>query len=62
MRPIPDVIKIGGPNIFLYRNRQEFIGQIKFLMDNPASYTIDLRHHSWKEKSRQMEILLQRLV
>jgi len=62
MRPIPDVMKIGGPNIFLYRSRQEFIGQIKFLMDNPASYTINLRHHSWKEKSRQLETLLQRLV
>jgi glycosyltransferase involved in cell wall biosynthesis len=62
MRPIPDVMKIGGPNIFLYRSRQEFIGQIKFVMDNPVSYTINLRHHSWKEKSRQLETLLKRLL
>ena len=62
MRPIPDVMKIGGPNIFLYQSQQEFIGQIKSLMDHPVSYTINLQHYSWKEKSLQVETLLKRLV
>lgn len=61
MRPIPDVMKIGGPNIFLYQSQQEFIGQIKSLMDHPVSYTIKLQQYSWKEKSLQVETLLKRL-
>ena len=60
-RPIPDVMKIGGQNIFLYRTRPEFIGQIKSLMDHPVSYRINLQQYSWKEKSLQMETLLKRL-
>ena len=61
MRPIPDVMKIGGPNIFLYQSQREFIGQIKSLMDHPVSYTIKLQQYSWKEKSLQVETLLKRL-
>jgi glycosyltransferase involved in cell wall biosynthesis len=62
MSPIPDVMKIGGPNIFLYESQDEFIRQIKSLMDHPRSYQIDLQHYSWKEKSRQLESLLYRLL
>jgi glycosyltransferase involved in cell wall biosynthesis len=62
MRPIPDVIKIGGPNIFLYRTPWELIDRIKFLMDHPSSFRIDLKQYSWKEKSLQFETIFKRLL
>lgn len=62
MRPIPDVARIGGPNLFVYRTREEFTEQVKFRMDNPATYRINLENYSWKEKSRQFEVLFNNLV
>jgi glycosyltransferase involved in cell wall biosynthesis len=55
MRPIPDVEQIGGPNLFVYRTREEFIMQIQYLMLNRPSFSINLERYSWKEKSRQFE-------
>jgi len=55
MRPIPDVEQIGGPNLFVYRTREEFIMQIQYLMLNRPSFSINLEKYSWKEKSRQFE-------
>jgi glycosyltransferase involved in cell wall biosynthesis len=57
MRPIPDVARIGGPNLFVYRTRDEFIAQVKDLMDKPAVFRIDMKEYSWKEKARQFESL-----
>jgi phosphatidylinositol alpha-1,6-mannosyltransferase len=61
MCPIPDVMRIGGAHIFPYRTLSEFIGQMKYLMEHPVSYRIDLKQYSWKEKSLQFETLLKRL-
>jgi hypothetical protein len=58
MRPIPDVTRIGGPNLFVYRTRDEFVAQVKTLIDNPAIFHINLEKYSWKEKARQFETLL----
>lgn len=58
MRPIPDVTRIGGPNLFVYKTRDEFVTRIKEQMDNPQDYHIDLEAYSWKEKARQFEALL----
>jgi glycosyltransferase involved in cell wall biosynthesis len=55
MRPIPDVEQIGGPNLFVYRTREEFIAQIQHLMLNRPTFSINLEKYSWKEKSRQFE-------
>jgi glycosyltransferase involved in cell wall biosynthesis len=62
MRPIPDVMKIGGPNIFLYQTQSEFIEQIKFLMNKTPSFSINLGQYSWKEKAREFETIFERLV
>jgi phosphatidylinositol alpha-1,6-mannosyltransferase len=62
MRPIPDVMKIGGPNIFLYQTQSEFIEHIKFLMDKTPSFSINLGQYSWKEKAREFETIFERLV
>jgi phosphatidyl-myo-inositol dimannoside synthase len=58
MRPIPDVTRIGGPNLFVYRTREEYITQIKTLMKNPLTFDINLENYSWKEKARQFETVL----
>ncbi|MCX6692312.1 MAG: glycosyltransferase [Methanoregula sp.] len=62
MRPIPDVMKIGSPNIFLYQTQSEFIEQIKFLMEKTLSFSISLGQYSWKEKAREFETIFERLV
>jgi glycosyltransferase involved in cell wall biosynthesis len=58
MRPIPDVARIGGPNLFVYRTRDEFVTKVRAIMDNPETYHINLENYSWKEKARQFEDVL----
>ncbi|MFA5330912.1 MAG: glycosyltransferase family 4 protein [Methanoregula sp.] len=58
MRPIPDVARIGGPNLFVYKTPEEFIARVKEQMENPQNYQINLEAYSWKEKARQFETLL----
>ncbi len=62
MRPIPDVTRIGGPNLRVYRTQEEYTTEIKTIMDNPVNFSIDLKNYSWKEKARQFETLLQSIV
>ena len=62
MRPIPDVTRIGGPNLFVYRTQEEYIAQVQSLMKNPCTFNINLENYSWKEKARQFEALLNNLV
>jgi glycosyltransferase involved in cell wall biosynthesis len=61
MRPIPDVTRIGGPNLFVYRTQDDFVSQMKTLMKDPPTYRIDLENYSWKAKARQFEVLFERL-
>jgi len=61
MRPIPDVARIGGRNLLVYRTREEFVDRMKDLMDHPATFTISLENYSWKEKARQFETLFSEL-
>ena len=61
MRPIPDVTRIGGPNLFVYRTPEEFVARVKDLMDHPATFRINLENYSWKEKARQFEEILSEL-
>ena len=62
MRPIPDVAKIGGPNLFVYRTREEYISLMQSLMDDPPTYAINLEKYSWKEKAAQFEAVFRNLV
>jgi phosphatidylinositol alpha-1,6-mannosyltransferase len=62
MRPIPDIMQIGGQHIFVYRNLPEFIGQVKTIMERPVSYRMDMGQYSWKEKAIQFEKVFNRLV
>ena len=62
MKPIPDVTRIGGPNLFVYKTQEEYITQITSLMNNPRSFNLNLENYSWKEKAGQFEDLLLSLV
>jgi len=61
MRPIPDVMKIGGANLFVYSSIAEYIAHIRDLMDRRPRFDIDLNRNSWKEKARQFEAVFSRL-
>jgi hypothetical protein len=62
MRPIPDVTRIGGPHLRVYRTQKEYIDHIRMLMEDPVTYSINLENYSWKEKSRQFEAELTGLL
>jgi phosphatidyl-myo-inositol dimannoside synthase len=62
MRPMPDVERIGGPNLNVYRTRDEFVTYIKQLIDNPVTYSINLEKYSWREKAHQFEELLHKTI
>ena len=62
MRPMPDVERIGGPDLFVYRTREEYIEHVKHLMTHPATSSMDLEKYSWKKKARQFEELFQSLL
>lgn len=62
MRPIPDVMKIGGDNLFVYRTIPEFIGIIRRIMDERPCFNPDIHRFSWKESARRFEERLESLA
>lgn len=62
MRPIPDVLRIGGPHLFVYQTEAEYITHITALIENPVSYSITTDNFSWKEKARQFEAQLKSIL
>ena len=60
--PIPDVMKMGGKNLFIYRNRNEFMEKTKEIMDNPRVYDVKVEDYSWKGKAAEFDTLLRELV
>lgn len=62
MRPIPDVLKMGGANLFVYRTQEEYVSVIKSLMNGAPAFDIHLENFSWKEKAREMESVLSSLA
>ncbi len=62
MRPMPDVEKMGGPHLRVYRTQDEYIEQIKNLMQNPVIFSMNLENNSWREKSRQFETILRSII
>jgi len=62
MRPMPDVEKIGGSSLFVYRTQEVYIAHIRSLMDHPVTFSTNPKINSWKEKSWQFEEIFSRLV
>lgn len=57
--PIPDVMKIGAENLYIYRNKDEFVDKVKYIMENQREFKIDIEKYSWKRKAEELEILLE---
>jgi glycosyltransferase involved in cell wall biosynthesis len=62
MTPIPDVEKIGGPNLFVYHNNAEFLDHLDRLMNDPPSFSLDMERFSWKTKAYDFEKIFDRLT
>jgi glycosyltransferase involved in cell wall biosynthesis len=62
MRPMPDVERIGGEELYVYRTRDEYLAHIKALMDHPARISANPQNNSWREKSRQFEAVFNRVT
>jgi len=60
--PIPDVMKMEGENLFIYRDKEEFVERVEYIMDNPRKYEMDVNENSWKRKAGEFESLLQELI
>lgn len=60
--PIPDVMKVGGESLFIYRDKEEFVDKVKYIMANPRKYEMDVSEYSWKRKAKELESLLQELI
>jgi hypothetical protein len=62
MTPIPDVVNMNPPNIFLFTSREEFIQQVINLMEHSENYTLNLDSFSWKRKAHSFELLFDELM
>ncbi|MDD2638740.1 MAG: glycosyltransferase family 4 protein, partial [Methanothrix sp.] len=60
--PIPDMIKIGGENLFIYRDMKEFSDKVLEIKNSPRSFEVDMTNYSWKRKAREMETIIANLV
>ena len=60
--PIPDVIKIGGKNLFIYRDMKEFVDVVKRIMDDPRTYPVEVGGYSWKNKAEEFERVLNEVI
>ncbi|MFV9677311.1 MAG: glycosyltransferase [Methanosarcinales archaeon] len=59
---IPDVMDIGGKNLLIYRNRNEFLEKTKEIMDDPKVYDVNVEDYSWKGKAAELETVLNELI
>jgi glycosyltransferase involved in cell wall biosynthesis len=60
--PIPDMMKIGGENLLIYKDKKEFVEKVKHIMDNPRTYATDVEQYSWQGKAKEFEELLEELT
>lgn len=60
--PLPDVIKVGAENLFIYRDKEEFVERVEYIMDNPRKYEMDVNENSWKRKAGEFESLLKEVI
>jgi phosphatidyl-myo-inositol dimannoside synthase len=57
--PIPDMVAIGGPHLFIYRDYRQFVDQVVAIAANPPRFLLDFSMYSWKKKAQEFENLLQ---
>jgi len=57
-KPSPNMMKMGGENLFTYQKMDEFVEIVKKVIDNPRTYQIDMDRYSWKSKAEEFERVL----
>jgi glycosyltransferase involved in cell wall biosynthesis len=60
--PIPDMLRMGGGSIAVYREREEFIERVDELAENPGRSPAGIEEHSWKKKAEAFEKVFTRLT
>ncbi|HOO54321.1 MAG TPA: glycosyltransferase family 4 protein [Methanothrix sp.] len=60
--PIPDMMKIGGEHLFIYRDMKEFSDKVLEIKNDPRSFKVDMTNYSWKRKARDMEKMLENVI
>ncbi|MCW3133146.1 MAG: glycosyltransferase family 4 protein [Methanophagales archaeon] len=61
-KPSPNMLKVGEKNLFTYQNRKEFITRIRYIIDNPKTYNINMEKYSWKKKAAEFEEVLRDVI
>ncbi|PKL61690.1 MAG: glycosyltransferase WbuB [Methanomicrobiales archaeon HGW-Methanomicrobiales-2] len=60
--PIPDMLRMGGDQITVYRNREEFLERVDELALSPGRCPAGIEEHSWKKKAEAFEKVFTRLT
>ncbi len=60
--PIPDMLRMGGDRITVYRGREEFLERIGELACAPKDCPVGMEEHSWKKKAEAFEEIFLRLT
>ncbi|MDD1675017.1 MAG: glycosyltransferase family 4 protein [Methanomicrobiales archaeon] len=56
--PIPDVVAIGGPHLFIYRDYRQFVERVRSIAADPPRFLPDFSGYSWRKKAQEFENLL----
>ncbi len=60
--PIPDMLRMGGDHIAVYRDREEFVEKVDELSLAPEGRPVGMEEHSWKRKAEAFEKIFLRLT
>ncbi|NLA99966.1 MAG: glycosyltransferase family 4 protein [Methanomicrobiales archaeon] len=60
--PIPDMLRMGGDHIAVYRNREEFVEKVDEAVLSPGRTPAGVEEHSWKKKAEAFEKVFARLT
>jgi len=60
--PLPDMLRMGGDRIAVYRDREEFLTRIDELACAPRDCTAGMEEHSWKKKAEAFEEIFWRVA
>jgi glycosyltransferase involved in cell wall biosynthesis len=60
--PIPDMLRMGGDHISVYRDGEEFLERVDDLVLAPGRCPAGIEEHSWKKKAEAFEKIFTRLT
>lgn len=60
--PIPDMLRMGGDHIAVYRNKVEFLERVDELALAPGRCPAGVEEHSWKKKAEAFEKIFEQVT